>query len=68
MCEMIGLDNVQMFKEFNLKSVLFSKRTSKTFLAFLIYNNGDREILNLRKNRIYKCSLKKYVVKLYNSL
>ena len=68
MCEMIGLDNVQMFKEFNLKSVLFSKKTSKTFLAFLTYNNGDREVLNLRNNRIYKNSLKKYITKLYLSL
>ena len=68
MCEMIGLDNVQIFKEFNLKSVLFSKKTSKTFLVFLTYNNGDRETLNLRKNRIYKSPLKKYITKLYLSL
>lgn len=68
MCEMIGLDNVQMFKEFNLKSVLFSKKTSKTFLAFLTYNNGDKETLKLRKNRIYKSPLRRYLTSLYLSL
>ena len=68
MCEMIGFDNMQLFKVFNLKSVLFSKKTSKTFLAFLTYNNGDKETLKLRKNRIYKSSLKKYLTSLYLSL
>lgn len=68
MCEMIGLDNAQMFKEFNLKSVLFSKKTSKTFLVFLTYDNGNKETLNLRENGIYKSSLKKYITKIYNSL
>ena len=66
MCSIIDDNKYDLFKEYNIESIIFRDRHGSFVSASVSYNSGKKEIILIKKSHSYKNKLISALQNMYN--